>query len=171
MRTEKGRDSFRLAGHAGRLSEPTCHVGHAMPPGGFVYHVLHRRERRPIRIRAYCRMPNPWHCVWWPAREGPRTAFGRWYAHDHTSGSGHLHQGRFKAFPIAANRPASGIGSDVPLCGLAAESGSHDTRDAGVRRRRNESSPLFRLGDALLEIARSRAVQPGHGRSWSMRAR
>jgi putative transposase len=54
-------------------------------------------------------MPNHWHLVLWPAKEGQLTAFLRWlththtqrcHAHYHTAGTGHLYQGRFKSFPI-----------------------------------------------------------------------
>jgi putative transposase len=54
-------------------------------------------------------MPNHWHLVVWPQREGELTAFTRWLAHTHTMrwhthyhtlGTGHLYQGRFKSFPI-----------------------------------------------------------------------
>jgi putative transposase len=101
--------------------------------GGYVYHCLNRAvarlplfqkdgdyeafervlvaalEKHPIRLLAYCLMPNHWHFVLWPERDGQVTEFlrwlththtQRWHAHYHTSGSGHLYQGRFKAFPI-----------------------------------------------------------------------
>ena len=66
-------------------------------------------ERHPIRLLGYCLMPNHWHMVVWPERAGEVTAFFRWlththtmrwHAHYHTSGTGHLYQGRFKSFPI-----------------------------------------------------------------------
>src|SRR5262245_8768182 len=66
-------------------------------------------ERHPIRLLSYCLMPNHWHFVLWPEREGQLTAFlrwlththtQRWHAHYHTTGTGHLYQGRFKAFAI-----------------------------------------------------------------------
>jgi len=66
-------------------------------------------ERRPIRLLGYCLMPNHWHFLLWPRRAGELTEFlrwlththtQRWHAHRHTAGSGHLYQGRFKAFPI-----------------------------------------------------------------------
>ncbi|HEV3342013.1 MAG TPA: transposase, partial [Pirellulales bacterium] len=102
-------------------------------PGGLVYHVLNRsvarlplfqkpsdfeafehvldeaQDRYPTRILAYCLMPNHWHFVLWPRRDGELTHFMRWlththtmrwHAHYHTSGTGHVYQGRFKAFPI-----------------------------------------------------------------------
>jgi putative transposase len=69
-------------------------------------------EKHPTRILAYCLMPNHWHFVLWPRQDGELTAFlrwlththtQRWHAHYHTSGTGHLYQGRFKAFPIQEN--------------------------------------------------------------------
>jgi putative transposase len=66
----------------------------------------------PTRLLAYCLMPNHWHLVLWPAEDGELTAFARWlththtmrwHAHYHTSGTGHLYQGRFKSFPIEAD--------------------------------------------------------------------
>src|SRR5450432_340962 len=54
-------------------------------------------------------MPNPWHFVLWPCADGELTAFVRWlththtmrwHAHYHTTGTGHLYQGRFKSFPV-----------------------------------------------------------------------
>ena len=66
-------------------------------------------ERHPIRVLGYCVMPNHWHFVLWPKRDTDMTDFlrwlththtMRWHTHYHTVGSGHLYQGRFKAFPI-----------------------------------------------------------------------
>src|SRR5271155_5641953 len=100
-------------------------------PAGLVYHVLNRgvgrrtlfhkpedywafervvaeaHKRIPLRILAHCLMPNHWHFVVWPQREGELSGFmqwlthtQRWHAHYHTSGTGHLYQGRFKSFPV-----------------------------------------------------------------------
>ncbi len=66
-------------------------------------------EKHPTRLLSYCTMPNHWHMVIWPRKEGELTEFVRWLTHTHvmrwhahykTSGSGHLYQARFKAFPI-----------------------------------------------------------------------
>ncbi len=66
-------------------------------------------HRSPIRLLAYCLMPNHWHMVLWPRKDGEMTEFLRWlttthsqrlHAHRHTSGYGHIYQGRFKSFPI-----------------------------------------------------------------------
>jgi putative transposase len=54
-------------------------------------------------------MPNHWHFVLWPEQDGEWTALLRWLTHTHTqrwhtpyhtSGTGHLYQGRFRAFPV-----------------------------------------------------------------------
>src|SRR5437660_9985502 len=54
-------------------------------------------------------MPNHWHVVLWPQKDGQLSEFmrlltvthtQRWHAHYHTSGTGPLYQGRFKAFPV-----------------------------------------------------------------------
>jgi putative transposase len=102
-------------------------------PAGLVYHILNRgvgrrtlfhkpedyaafervlaeaHERVPLRILAHCLMPNHWHFVVLPEREGELSGFmqwlththtQRWHAHYRTSGTGHLYQGRFKSFPV-----------------------------------------------------------------------
>jgi putative transposase len=65
--------------------------------------------KHPTRVLAYCLMPNHWHVVLWPEGDGEMTAFLRWLTHTHTQrwhahydtvGTGHLYQGRFKAFPV-----------------------------------------------------------------------
>jgi len=102
-------------------------------PGGVVYHVLNRangrlrlfktnedylafervlalaHQRVPIRMLDWVIMPNHWHMVLWPERDGELTAFLRWLTLTHAQrwkqahnavGHGHLYQGRFKSFPI-----------------------------------------------------------------------
>ncbi len=104
--------------------------------GGIIYHILNRANARqvmfetpqdyqlwetvlleaqlqiPVRILAYCVMPNHWHLVLWPRRDGDLSRFmawltlthtQRWHAHHHSVGSGHLYQGRYKSFPIQAD--------------------------------------------------------------------
>jgi len=66
----------------------------------------------PTRILSYCIMPNHWHFVLWPRRDGEMTDFLRWLTHTHTIrwhaqhhtvGTGHLYQGRFKSFPVQSD--------------------------------------------------------------------
>src|SRR5687767_8407959 len=87
-------------------------------PGGFVYHVLNRangrrrifdhdkdyrafervlaeiQSRIPMRVLAWCLMPNHWHLVLWPARDGDLSDYmrlvtlthtQRWHAHRATA--------------------------------------------------------------------------------------
>jgi putative transposase len=100
-------------------------------PGDTVYHMLNRANRRqalfddegdyaafervlaeaqqrvPMRLLAYCLMPNHWHLVLWPLRDGDLSRFMAWlthtqrgHAHRHPTGTGHLYQGRFKSFLV-----------------------------------------------------------------------
>jgi len=102
-------------------------------PGEIVYHALNRANggnelfhkpedysaferimisamhRTPIRLLAYCLMPNHWHMVLLPRKDGEMTQFlrrltithsQRLHAHRHMTGYGHIYQGRFKSFPI-----------------------------------------------------------------------
>lgn len=100
-------------------------------PGGYCYHVLNRgngqqrvfhkeadyaafvrlldeaQERCPMRLLAYCLMPNHFHFVLWPKGDGDLSRWMQWLQtthvrryHEHYLGSGHVWQGRFKAFPI-----------------------------------------------------------------------
>jgi putative transposase len=101
--------------------------------GGYVYHVLNRGNARMaifekdddykafegvleeavdrfgVRLVAYCLMPNHWHLVLWPRRDGDLSAFmgwltlthtQRWHAHRRSTGAGHVYQGRYKSFLV-----------------------------------------------------------------------
>ena len=64
-------------------------------------------ERLPMRILGYCLMPNHFHLVLWPHGDGDLSRWMQWLMtshvrryHRHYGGSGHVWQGRFKAFPI-----------------------------------------------------------------------
>lgn len=67
------------------------------------------KERFSMRILAYCIMPNHWHFILNPRKDGDLNLFmqwltlthtQRWHAHYHSVGYGHLYQGRFKSFLI-----------------------------------------------------------------------
>jgi putative transposase len=64
---------------------------------------------RPMRICAYCLMPNHWHLILWPEHDGDLAAFmqrltvthvTRWQRHKRQVGYGHVYQGRYKSFPV-----------------------------------------------------------------------
>jgi putative transposase len=70
------------------------------------------QAEHPMRLLAYCLMPNHWHFVLWPERDGELSAFLRWLTNTHTMrwhalhdtrGTGHVYQGRFKSFPVSAD--------------------------------------------------------------------
>lgn len=106
-------------------------------PGGTVFHVLNRAvgrrrlfykdtdylaflrvtlealDRVDVRLSAFCLMPNHWHLLLWPRRDGDVSAFmrsltvthsNRYHAHYHSAGHGHLYQGRFKSFAVQDGR-------------------------------------------------------------------
>lgn len=105
--------------------------------GNIVYHVLNRangrlkifeqdkdyqafekilgeaKKKYPMRILAYCLMPNHWHLVLFPKYDGDLSNFMRWATLTHTqrwhafhksTGYGHLYQGRFKSFPVQEDK-------------------------------------------------------------------
>ena len=105
-------------------------------PGGYVFHVLNRGnerrtlfeaegdylaflrvfgetvERVPLKILAWCLMPNHWHLVLWPQKDGElgrfmqrltTTPVRRWRLYRQSVGQGHLYQGTYKSFPVEAD--------------------------------------------------------------------
>jgi len=99
--------------------------------GGYCYHVINRGNgraevfhkaadfdafarllragvaRTDMRLIGYCLMPNHFHLVLWPIKDGDLGEYMHWLLtthvrryHKHYHSSGHVWQGRFKAFPI-----------------------------------------------------------------------
>ena len=75
----------------------------------FLQLVGEAQRRVPVRCLSYCVMPNHFHFVLWPQADGDLSRFMfwlttthsmRWHVWHGTSGTGHVYQGRFKAFPI-----------------------------------------------------------------------
>ena len=104
--------------------------------GGMVYHVLNRANFRsrlfrspahyqeflsimeeslkfvPMRILAYCLMPNHWHLVLYPRADGDLVNFiqrvtlthtQRYHAKTQTVGYGHVYQGRYKSLLVESD--------------------------------------------------------------------
>jgi putative transposase len=119
---------------------------HRAAEGGYVYHVLNRAnarmpifeddgdyeafekvlaeavERSRMRLLAYCVMPNHWHLLVWPRRDGELSRFvgwltlthtQRWHAQRGSAGSGHVYQGRFKSFPVQADEHYYAVARNV----------------------------------------------------------
>jgi len=64
-------------------------------------------ERTPIRLLACCLMTNHFHLAVWPRNDGDLSNFMQWLLtahvrryHRHYHSTGHVWQGRFKAFPL-----------------------------------------------------------------------
>jgi len=66
-------------------------------------------ERSGTRLLACCVLRTHWHLVVWPREDGELSRFTgwltlthtqRWHAHRHSTGTGHVYQGRFKSFPV-----------------------------------------------------------------------
>lgn len=64
-------------------------------------------DRVRMRVLAYCLMPNHFHLALWPRGASDLSRFMQWLLtaqvrryHRHYQSSGHVWQGRFKAFPI-----------------------------------------------------------------------
>jgi putative transposase len=64
-------------------------------------------ERLRMRVLAYCLLPNHFHLALWPHGPGDLSRWMQWLLtahvrryHKHYRSSGHVWQGRFKAFPI-----------------------------------------------------------------------
>lgn len=126
---------LRFAIKEKRCQEPLVSMARPLRAalGGLVYHVLNRanaglkifekdadyaaferilaetQDRVPMRLLAWCLMPNHWHLVLWPRRDGDLSEYmrrvtlthaQRWHAHRGTAGRGHLYQGRFKSFVV-----------------------------------------------------------------------
>jgi len=66
----------------------------------------------PMRILAYCLMPNHWHLVLYPRADGDLSKFlrritlthtQRYHAKTRTVGYGHLYQGRYKSLAVESD--------------------------------------------------------------------
>jgi putative transposase len=99
--------------------------------GGYCYHVLNRGNRRsevfhgpddyaafvtllcqacarvPMRLLAWCLMPNHFHLALWPEKDSDLAKWLHWLLTTHVRRynlcyrlTGHVWQGRFKAFPV-----------------------------------------------------------------------
>jgi putative transposase len=75
--------------------------------GAFLALIAAAQQRVPMRLLGYCLMPNHFHLVVWPGEDGELSRWMHWLMTAHVRryrkqyrSSGHVWQGRFKAFPI-----------------------------------------------------------------------
>jgi len=78
--------------------------------GAFLKLLNQANERVSMRLLAFCLMPNHFHLVAWPRNDGDLSRWMQWLMtahvrryHRHHGSSGHVWQGRFKAFPIQSD--------------------------------------------------------------------
>jgi putative transposase len=73
----------------------------------FIKLLRQAHDRSDMRLLAYCLMPNHFHLLLWPRADGQLSDYMMWLLtahvrryHQHYHSSGHVWQGRFRAFPI-----------------------------------------------------------------------
>jgi len=143
-----------------------------------------------VRILAYCLMPNHWHLVLHPAKAGALSRFvgwltlthtQRWHAHRHTTGGGHVYQGRYKSFligrelprrrlPVRRAQPAAGGPGDrgralavvQPLAVVTRRRRGQGVALALAGARRASAQELDRQGQSAAEQGRVRGDPAGH---------
>ena len=78
--------------------------------GAFLKLINQANERVKMRLMAFCLMPNHFHLVAWSRNDGDLSRWMQWLMtshvrryHRHYESSGHVWQGRFKAFPIQSD--------------------------------------------------------------------
>ena len=76
----------------------------------FINLMREAHDRIPMRLTGYCSMSNHFHLILWPHEDGDLSRWMQWLLtahvrryHRHYHGSGHVWQGRFKAFPVPAD--------------------------------------------------------------------
>jgi len=76
----------------------------------FVKLMREAHEKVPMRLVGFCLMNNHFHLVLWPHKDGDLSRWMQWLMtahvrryHSHYHSSGHVWQGRFKAFPMQAD--------------------------------------------------------------------
>ncbi|HQZ63747.1 MAG TPA: transposase [Planctomycetaceae bacterium] len=67
-------------------------------------------EKVPMRLTGFCLMTNHFHLLLWPHEDGDLSRWMQWLMTSHVrryrrhyKGSGHVWQGRFKAFPVQSD--------------------------------------------------------------------
>ena len=147
--------------------------------GGLCYHVLNRgnarqevfhkpddyaafarllgeaSDRRPMRLVAWCLMPNHFHLVLWPRHDGDLSRWMQWLLtahvrryHRHYQSSGHVWQGRFKAFPIQHDEHLATVLRYVERNPLRARlvKRAEDWRWSSLSKTRGEEHPTLHPG-------------------------
>jgi len=158
--------------------------------GGLCYHVLNRgnagtevfheardyaefvellrqeTETRNVRLLAYCLLPDHFHIVLWPRKDGDLSRWMQWLSTSHVrryhsqyQTSGHVWSGRFRAFPIQA---------DEHLLTVLRYVEQNPVRLKKLKLRKPERWSWSSVGRELAGLERP-AIEPGpvaRGRNW-----
>ena len=104
-RASVGNVCYQVINRGNRRSEVFHQDGNY---AAFVKLIWEAVARIAMRVLGYCLMPNHFHLVLWPWRDGDLSAWMQWLLtaqvrreqRVHKKPSGHVWQGRFRAFPI-----------------------------------------------------------------------
>ena len=158
--------------------------------GGLCYHVLNRgnagsevfheardyaeflqllyeaTDARKVRLLAYCLLPNHFHLVLWPRKDGDLSHWMQWLTTSHVRRyhrqyhtSGHIWEGRFRAFPIQP---------DEHLLTVLRYVEQNPVRLEDLRLRKPERWPWSSVGKMMAGVDRPK-IEPGpvvRGRNW-----
>ena len=158
--------------------------------GGLCYHVLNRGnagsevfheardyaafvellceevETRKVRLLAYCLLPDHFHMVLWPRKDGDLSHWMQWLTTSHVRryhgqyhSSGHVWEGRFRAFPIQA---------DEHLLTVLRYVEQSPVRRKDLKLRKPERWPWSSVGKEVAGLDRPK-IDPGpvaRGRNW-----
>ena len=133
------------------------------------------REQAPMRICAYCLMPNHWHLLLWPENDKEMAAFmqrltithvRRWQEHRGYAGLGHVYQGRYKSFPVESDEHFLAVARYVERNALRSNLvlSAEEWRWSSLWRRRQPAVeeqalmstwPVERPGDWLVRVNRA----------------
>lgn len=155
--------------------------------GGICYHVINRGNARaqvyheqsdyraflslmklaceqvPMRVLAYCLMPNHFHFVLWPHNDGDLSRWMHWLLTSHVrrhhrvnGTSGRIWQGRFKAFPIQQDRhlltvmryvERNPVKANLVACATHWDWSSVSRSTAAIARELQSESPVTKPGN------------------------
>ena len=116
-------------------------------------------DRVPMRLLAFCLMPNHFHLVVWNRKDGDLSKWMQWLTtshvrryHRHYHSSGHVWQDRFKSFPIQ---------SDEHLLTVMRYVERNPVRAKSIKVRKAQSWPWSSLGTPPKEVEVIPALHPG----------
>ena len=112
-RASQANVCYHVLNRGNRRAEVSHHDGDY---AAFVRVLRQACARVPMRVLAYCLMPNHFHLVVWPLGEGDLSDWMQWLLTAHVRRyqrlyhtTGHVWQGRFKAFPIQEDEHYYGV--------------------------------------------------------------